>query len=159
VLERLDRKMQHFEPDALATVLYAVFEPDLDQVHISMAGHLPPVIAHPGKPAELARIASGIMIGAVPPAPRPATTLPFPPGAVLCFYTDGLIERPGQLIDEGLERLCRAVVAQSPEAVCAAVMGELVGSEQSRDDIALLAIRRQAPGSGTTIASVLPVRE
>jgi serine phosphatase RsbU (regulator of sigma subunit) len=159
VLDRLDRKMQHFEPDALATVLYAVFEPALDQVHISLAGHLPPVIAHPGKPAELARIAGGIMIGAAPPASRPVTTLPFPPGAVLCFYTDGLIERPGQLIDDGLERLRRAVVAQSPEAVCAAVMGDLVGSEPARDDIALLAIRRQAGGAGTTIASVLPARE
>jgi len=159
VLYRLDRKMQHFEPDALATVLYAVFEPALDQVRISLAGHLPPVIAHPGRPAKLARIAGGIMIGAAPPASRPVTTLPFPPGAVLCFYTDGLVERPGQLIDEGLERLRRAVVAQSPEAVCAAVMGDLVGSEPARDDIALLAIRRQAPGAGTTIASVLPAHE
>jgi sigma-B regulation protein RsbU (phosphoserine phosphatase) len=159
VLERLDRKMQHFEPDALATVLYAVFEPALDQVHISLAGHLPPVIAHPGKPAELARIARGIMIGAAPAAARPVTTLPFPPGTVLCFYTDGLIERPGQLIDEGLERLRRAVVAESPEAVCATVMGDLVGNEPARDDIALLAIRRQAAGAGATIASVLPARE
>ena len=76
VLVRLDRKMQHFEPDALATVLYAVFEPDLSEAHISVAGHLPPVIAHPGKSAELARIARGIMIGAAPPASRPVTTLP-----------------------------------------------------------------------------------
>jgi serine phosphatase RsbU (regulator of sigma subunit) len=78
---------------------------------------------------------------------------------VLCFYTDGLIERSGQLIDEGLERLRRAVVAESPEAVCAAVMGDLVGSEPARDDIALLTIRRQAAAAGTTIASVLPAHE
>jgi serine phosphatase RsbU (regulator of sigma subunit) len=159
VLRRLDRKMQHFEPDALATVLYAVFEPALDQVHISLAGHLPPVIALPGQPAELARIARGIMIGAAPGASRPVTTLPVPPGALLCFYTDGLIERPGQLIDEGLDRLRRTVLAQSPEVVCAAVMGAMVGNEPARDDIALLAIRRQARPPGTTIASVLPARE
>jgi serine phosphatase RsbU (regulator of sigma subunit) len=159
VLRRLDRKMQHFEPDALATVLYAVFEPGLDQVHISLAGHLPPVIALPGQPAELARIARGIMIGAAPAAARPVTTLPVPPGALLCFYTDGLIERPGQLIDDGIDRLRRTVLAQSPEVVCAAVMGAMVGSEPARDDIALLAIRRQARPPGTTIASVLPARE
>jgi phosphoserine phosphatase RsbU/P len=53
VLARLDRKMQHFEPDAMATVLYAVFERDLGQAHISVAGHLPPVIALPG-PASTA---------------------------------------------------------------------------------------------------------
>lgn len=159
VLHRLDRKMQHFEPDALATVLYAVFEPALDQVHISLAGHLPPVIALPGRPAELAQVARGIMIGVAPATSRPVTTLPVPPGALLCFYTDGLVERPGQLIDEGLERLRRAVLAQSPEAVCAAVMGALVGSEPARDDIALLAIRRQARPPGTTIPPVLPARD
>jgi len=48
VLRRLDRKMQHFEPNALATVLYAVFEPTLGQAHVCMAGHFPPVIALPG---------------------------------------------------------------------------------------------------------------
>ena len=143
VLRRLDRKMQHFEPDALATVLYAVFDPGLDQVRVCMAGHFPPVIALPGQPAELASIATGLMIGVSPDAPRRVTTLPVPAGAVLCFYTDGLIERPGQLIDDGLERLRQVVVAQPPEAVCAEVMGELVGSEPARDDIALLIVRRR----------------
>ena len=141
VLRRLDRKMQHFEPDALATVLYAVFDPALDQVRVCMAGHFPPVIALPGQPAELASIKTGLMIGVSPDAPRHVTTLPIPAGALLCFFTDGLIERPGQLIDDGLERLRRVVVAQPPETLCAAVMGELVGSEPARDDIALLIIR------------------
>jgi len=143
VLRRLDRKMQHFEPDALATVLYAVFDPGVDQVRVCMAGHFPPVIALPGQPAELASIATGLMIGVSPDAPRRVTTLPVPAGALLCFYTDGLVERPGQLIDDGLERLRRVVVAQPPEAVCAEVMGELVGSEPARDDIALLIVRRR----------------
>jgi sigma-B regulation protein RsbU (phosphoserine phosphatase) len=143
VLRRLDRKMQHFEPDALATVLYAVFDPALDQVRVCLAGHFPPVIALPGQPAELASIAAGLMIGVSPDTPRRVTTLPIPAGALLCFYTDGLIERPGQLIDDGLERLRRVVVAQPPEAVCAEVMGELVGREPARDDIALLIIRRR----------------
>jgi serine phosphatase RsbU (regulator of sigma subunit) len=159
VLARLDRKMQYFEPDALATVLYAVFEPGLDQVHVSLAGHFPPVIALPGEPAELADVARGMMIGVSPDASRPVTTLPVPSGALLCFYTDGLIERPGQLIDEGLERLRRAVVAQSPEVVCAEVMAKLVGSESARDDIALLAIRREAAQAATAIAPRTAIRE
>ena len=144
VLRRLDRKMQHFEPDALATVLYAVFDPGLDQVRVCMAGHFPPVIALPGQSAELASIATGLIIGVSPDAPRRVTTLPVPAGALLCFYTDGLIERPGQVIGDGLERLRRVVVAQPPEAVCAEVMGALVGSEPARDDIALLIVRRRS---------------
>jgi phosphoserine phosphatase RsbU/P len=144
VLSRLDRKMQHFEPDALATVAYGVFEPGLDRMHVTLAGHFPPVIARPGKPAELADVQIGALIGAAPRAQRPVTTVPVPPGALLCFFTDGLIERPGEVIDEGLDRLCQAVTAQSPDMACAAVMGALVGSEPARDDIALLMIRRDA---------------
>jgi sigma-B regulation protein RsbU (phosphoserine phosphatase) len=143
VLSRLDRKMQHFEPDAMATVLYAVIEPGLGRMNICLAGHFPPVIAYPGQPAELASVATGLVIGIAPPEPRPVTTVPIPPGTMLCFYTDGLIERPGELIDDGLARLCRAVTAQPAEAVCAAVMRALVGSGPARDDIALLMVRRQ----------------
>jgi serine phosphatase RsbU (regulator of sigma subunit) len=142
VLSRLDRKMQHFEPDALATVLYAVIEPELDQMRVAMAGHFPPVIARPGQPAELADVQTGALIGVVPDAQRPVTTVAIPPGALLCFFTDGLVERPGEVIDDGLDRLCRAMTAEPPQAACAAVMGALVGNEPARDDIALLMIRR-----------------
>ena len=151
VLARLDRKMQHFEPGAMATVLYAVFEPGLDQMHVALAVHLPPVIAGPGQHAELAEVRTGLMIGIAPDAQRPVRTVRVPPGAVLCFYTDGLVERPGELIDDGLARLCRAVTAQSPGTACAAVMGALVGSEPARDDIALLMIRRQITGGITRL--------
>jgi putative methionine-R-sulfoxide reductase with GAF domain len=144
VLSRLDRKMQHFEPDALATVAYGVFEPGLDRIHVALAGHFPPVIARPGEPAEPADVQIGALIGAASRAQRPVTTVPVPPGALLCFFTDGLIERPDEVIDEGLDRLCQAVTAQAPEVACAAVMGALVGNEPARDDIALLMIRRDA---------------
>jgi len=145
VLSRLDRKMQHFEADAMATVLYAVIEPGLERMDISLAGHFPPVIAYPGQPAELASVPAGLMIGIADPAPRPVTSLPIRPGALVCFYTDGLIERRGEVIDDGLARLCRAVTAQPAEAAAATVMQELVGSQTARDDIALLLLRRQ-PG-------------
>jgi phosphoserine phosphatase RsbU/P len=144
VLDRLDRKMQHFEPQAMATVLYAVIDPSLEQMRVSLAGHLPPVIAAPGQPAELARVRPGLMIGVSPGVRRPVTTVPIPPGALACFYTDGLVERPGEPIDDGLARLCRAVRPEPAEAACAAVMLELVGSNLPRDDIALLVLLRQA---------------
>ena len=145
VLTRLDRKMQHFEADAMATVLYAVIDPGLDRMDICLAGHFPPVIAYPGRPAELASVPVGLIIGVADPAPRPVTTLPIPPGALLCFYTDGLIERRGELIDDGLARLCQALTPQPADDACATVMQALVGSGPARDDIALLMVRRQ-PG-------------
>jgi sigma-B regulation protein RsbU (phosphoserine phosphatase) len=161
VLRRLDRKMRHFEPDALATVLYAVIDPALDQMRLCLAGHFPPVIARLGQPAELARAATGVMIGVGVEAQRPVTTVAIPPGALLCFFTDGLIERPDELIDDGLDRLCRAVTAQSPDAACAAVMGALIGSERARDDVAVLMLRRQPDHAGSLLhrASSRPARE
>src|ERR1700761_1197416 len=91
VLGKLDRKMQHFEPDALATVLYAVIEPGLGQMHVALAGHFPPVIARPGEATALADVPPGSMIGMGLRARRPVSVLSVPPGALLCFYTDGLV--------------------------------------------------------------------
>ena len=141
VLDRLDAKMQHFEPGALATAAYAVIAPARDRMRVSLAGHFPPVIARPGQPAELAGMATGLMIGVAPDARRQATTVTIPPGTLFCFYTDGLIERPGEPVDDGLARLRAVMTAQAPEAACAAVMTALVGGEAARDDIALLMVR------------------
>jgi len=147
VLARLDAKMQHFEPGALATVAYAVFDPGLDRAHICSAGHYPPVIAAAGRPAALADIVPGLLIGAAPGARRRVTTMKIAPGTLVCFYTDGLIERRNRPIDDGLARLCQVVTAEPPDAACAAVMAALVGSEPAPDDIALLMLWRP-PGSG-----------
>jgi putative methionine-R-sulfoxide reductase with GAF domain len=143
VLDRLDRKMQHFEPGAMATVMYAVFDRSLDRAHIASAGHLPPVAAAAGQPGALANVAGGLMIGVDSGMRRRVTTVKVPPGTLLCFYTDGLVERPELSLDEGLARLCHAVTAEPPEDVCASVMAAMVGSEPARDDIALLVLRRE----------------
>jgi sigma-B regulation protein RsbU (phosphoserine phosphatase) len=148
VLDRLDRNMQHFEPDALATVAYAVIEPTLDRMQVGLAGHFPPLMAHPGRPAQQADIPPGAMIGLAPGERRRASSVAIPPGTLLCFYTDGLIERRDEPLDDGLARLARAVTAQPPEEAIAAVMAALVGNEPARDDIALLMMRRQPPGGG-----------
>ena len=47
-LRMLDRKIQYFEPDAMATVLYGLYTPGTGEFMASSAGHLPPVLAAPG---------------------------------------------------------------------------------------------------------------
>lgn len=140
VLARLDRKMQHFEPDAIATVLY--LDPSLETARISAAGHLPPVLAVPGHPGELVDVHPDLLIGADAATPRQAATIAIPPGGLLCMCTDGLIERREYPLDEGLDRLCKALQAGPAEAACAAVMAALVGAEEMRDDIAMLVFHR-----------------
>ncbi|MBO0774439.1 MAG: SpoIIE family protein phosphatase, partial [Actinobacteria bacterium] len=150
VLSRLDRKMQYFEPGALATVLCAVLDPGMESARISLAGHFPPVIAPPGQPAALADVPGDLMIGVALDTPRRATTVAISPGALLCFYTDGLIERRDRPLADGLHALTQVVAAGPAETACAAVMAAMVGGEPSRDDIALLMLRRaECLASGT----------
>jgi sigma-B regulation protein RsbU (phosphoserine phosphatase) len=153
VLRKLDRKMQYFEEgDVMATVSYAVLDPDSGQLAISSAGHLPPVIAAPGQRAALAEIAVDPPIGVADVACRQVTTLALAPGAVLCLFTDGLVERRDEPIDDGITRLCHTVTPGPPGDVCASVMQALVGSQYPGDDIALLVLRwlpEQAPASTT----------
>jgi putative methionine-R-sulfoxide reductase with GAF domain len=142
VLDKLDHKMQYFEPGIVATVLYAVCDPELKWARIASAGHWPPVLAAPGDAAALVDITPGILIGVDDQPDRQSTKVSIPSGSVLCFYTDGLIERPDVMIDVNIARLCESVVPGPPDAVCAAVMSALVGRETVRDDIALLTLRR-----------------
>ena len=143
VLRMLDRKIRHFEPDATATVLYAVGDPDTDEVRVSSAGHWPPVLAPPGDPARVVEMPTDVLIGSGEDLPRTTTTFRLPAGALLCLYTDGLIERRDSSILDGISRLRDALYAGPPESVSAAVMAALIGREPAEDDIALLILRRQ----------------
>jgi serine phosphatase RsbU (regulator of sigma subunit) len=144
ILRRLDGKIQYFEPGALATVLCAVFEPSLGVVRISSAGHLPPIFAHPDGAAEAVEITTDVLIGLAPAAERRVTTLSFPPGTLLCLYTDGLVERRDRFLDDGIDRLTGAVTARHPEVACAMAMAAMTEFTPYSDDIALLMLRRQA---------------
>ena len=139
--------MQYFEGEVMATVSYAVLDPASGQLRISSAGHFPPVIAVPGQRGALAEIAVDAPIGVADAPRRQVTTLALAPGAVLCFFTDGLVERRDKPLDDGLTRLCQTVSPGPPENVCISVMRALVGSEHPGDDIALLVLRwqREAP--------------
>ncbi len=149
VLGKLDRKMQHFEPGAMGTVLYAVLCPATSQAKISSAGHLPPVLAIPGRtPATLeADIVPDRLIGVDVDTPRHTATVPIPPGAILCLYTDGLVERRNSTLDIGIGKLCRAIEEDNGalEETCASIMAALIGREPIDDDIALLVLRRHNP--------------
>jgi sigma-B regulation protein RsbU (phosphoserine phosphatase) len=142
VLSKLDHKMQYFEEgEVMATVNYAVLDPDSGQLRISSAGHLPPVIAAPGQRGAMAQIAVDPPIGVTDAPVRQVTTLALAPGAVLCLFTDGLVERRDEPIDDGITLLCETVTPGPPDGVCVSVMQALVGSQYPGDDIALLVLR------------------
>ena len=144
VLRLTDRKVQHFEVGQMATCAVAVVSPPYDEASIVMAGHPPVIAASPGLPAAFVEAIAGPPLGVGIDLPWPVTKVPLSPGGVLFFYTDGLIERRDETLDDGLERLRLAVTADRPEVVCQQVMAAVVGARESQDDIAILTVRRSA---------------
>jgi serine phosphatase RsbU (regulator of sigma subunit) len=146
VLSMTDRKMAHFEVGSLASVGLAVLRPPYDEALVSLAGHPPFVLAHPEQDAALVDASPGPLLGLSLDRPAP-TVVRIEPGSVLVGYTDGLVERRGELIDEGLERVRGAVRSEAPDAVCSEVMEAAIGDHAPEDDIALIAIRRLTLGA------------
>ena len=159
-LRMMDRKIQYFEPNAMATVLYGLYTPGTGDFTVSSAGHLPPVLAAPGGQAGLLPLRPDPPIGTADDPQRRSATVFIPPGALLCCFTDGLVERRGQILDQGMDTLATTLgkliaagpgtsIAPVAEDACAEIMRALVGSTPAQDDIAVLVLSRftdtQAP--------------
>jgi phosphoserine phosphatase RsbU/P len=159
-LSMLDRKVQYFEPDVMATVLFAIYEPESGQLTVASAGHLPPVLAAPGQPPGPVELNVDPVIGVASSPRRRSTVTSVPPGSLLCLYTDGLVERRGQSLDVGIGLLADAVGqltasgVDAPgslppaEAACARVMRALVGNAPATDDVAVVVLHRAATTRG-----------
>ncbi len=158
VLSALDRTLRHLEVDTLATaVLAQVHRNGHDQWSLgwSNAGHPPPLLLLPDGTAVLLQREPDLLLGLVPQTPRGDHEVELPAGATVLLFTDGLIERRGELLDDGLERLrstAAALHGLDVEALCDALLEPL--GDDAQDDIALLALRvssartqvgRQAP--------------
>jgi anti-sigma regulatory factor (Ser/Thr protein kinase)/putative methionine-R-sulfoxide reductase with GAF domain len=142
VLAQLDRYVQDAHPAGLATVLYAVLDPDQGTMTISNAGHPPPVVAGPDG-AHLLESESSPPIGAVRYPHFTEEALPLPRGECVVFYTDGLIERRGESLEAGLNRLQAAAAGETdPHVLCGRVLEQLLGAFASEDDVAVVAFRQ-----------------
>jgi serine phosphatase RsbU (regulator of sigma subunit) len=123
----------------MATVAYGVIDLARHHLRLCLAGHLPPVIAVPGEQARFADIHPDPPIGFdLRARPRSCHTIDLPPGALVCCYTDGLIERRGQPIDDGLRALLGVVTPDRAETTCARLMSRFVGTQSLADDVAVL---------------------
>jgi PAS domain S-box-containing protein len=138
---RLNRLARTFESAEMATLVHISYDLRERQAECVRAGHPPPLIRRPnGEVTELA-IEGSLPIG-VDQGPCPTTTVQIEPGSLLLMYTDGLVERRGEGIKPGLEKLARALRAApaEPEQCLDFVLHALTpgGSE---DDVALLLMR------------------
>jgi putative methionine-R-sulfoxide reductase with GAF domain len=140
VLTRLNRKIQIFEPDAMATAAYAVIDPERTTVTVSLAGHLPPVALDEQGRARSVEAPPDLPLGAYPGARRRVTRMPLP--AVLFLYTDGLIERRDRPLGGGIAELLGTLGPGTAEDVCVQAT-TLLHHAPARDDVALIALRRR----------------
>jgi sigma-B regulation protein RsbU (phosphoserine phosphatase) len=145
VLERLDRKITHFEPGLLATICYAVFDPDQGTLLVSSAGHLRPAVRSATGDARFLDVPVDPPIGIDPHRPRRVADSHLAAGELLCLYTDGVVERRTSDLDDQLETLRRTLASPdvvSAEAACAEVMDAMLGDREPDDDVSLLAVSR-----------------
>jgi sigma-B regulation protein RsbU (phosphoserine phosphatase) len=145
VLERLDRKLQHFERGQMTTVLYGVVDATLTSIRLATAGHPLPLIAMPRTAPFQVDAPVDVPLGVLPGRRRRQATIELCPGTMMAFFTDGLVERRGEVIDRGITRVGQALVRESARLSCRAILAELVPAAGWADDAALLVIRRKEP--------------
>jgi serine phosphatase RsbU (regulator of sigma subunit) len=160
VLRGLDAAMAQLGIGTYATAAVARFEQTDDErarrvtrMRWSNAGHLPPLVINPdGSLAALAEWRGELLLGVDPATPRGESAVVLDRGTTVLLYTDGLIERRGGDLDEGMARLRRAAAALAdrplPE-LCDELLDRLVHG-RPEDDVALVAIRLlpQGPAAG-----------
>ena len=138
VLERLNRVLMSLHPDVTATVCTGIYDARRGDFTYANAGHVPPLQRRAGVWSILPL--GGTLLGIEGPPP-PVQCVTVARGDALVFYTDGLVERRGESIDEGLARLIQTASRHEDlTAVCDALLHE-AGSDIG-DDIAIAALRR-----------------
>lgn len=146
LLAGLDEHVLHFQPGTMATVLCGMIRPGENVLQLSSAGHPPPVLARPLEDAIAVAVVADLPLGVELGHPRHTVEVPLPPGAVLCMYSDGLVERRRVVVDDNIEALRSTVRPRSAESVCVDVMRRLVGTTIPEDDVAVLVVRRLPAG-------------
>jgi anti-anti-sigma factor len=131
-----------FEAAQMATLIYAVLDPETRSLSFASAGHPPPLMISPDGPA------SYLMEGRSPPlgvtkTTKVEATVTLEPGCTVVLYTDGLIEGRRGSIGESMEALRTAVQGHHGDldSLCDDRVLQPPRPESSGDDVALLIVR------------------
>ncbi len=143
VLAGVHRLVSHLPMPEMVTLTYLVFDPETWTLRFANAGHPPPLVYGDGNARYLEEVLSP-PLGVTPDAEFTEASIEMTPGSTLLLYTDGLIERRGESIEVGMERLVAGVVDQDGAAVddvCDHLLSALVDRDRVSDDVALVAMR------------------
>ena len=141
ILTKISRLVSVAESGQLATVLCATVDMEARQLSITSAGHLPLLLLANGDSRYL-DMEVGLPIGVEEGTVYRSTTVTVPPEATVVAFTDGLVERRGESLDQGLDRLRTAATGHDVELP--ELLGRLVSdmaNGRSEDDIAIVGVR------------------
>jgi serine phosphatase RsbU (regulator of sigma subunit) len=153
LLARVDRVLATLQAGILATTVVARLEPagagGSARLRWSNAGHPPPVtISADGEVRLHDAGRPDLLLGVAPGTPRREQQVTLDRGTVLVLYTDGLIERRDQDLDQGLDRLQRALAdlaGRDLEELCDELLARMLPADPE-DDVAVIAVRLHAAG-------------
>ncbi|MFD5266455.1 SpoIIE family protein phosphatase [Streptomyces sp. NPDC058335] len=144
VLAGTNRLLTDLGLDLFTSCLYARVDFAGRRVALASAGHPPPLLRLPGRPARPLDMPPGPLLGIDPDAEFPVTEIPLVPGLMLAFYTDGLIETPGVDLDDSMNQLAEEL-DRAEDGDLDALVDTLLrtsGTAGKRtDDVALLVIQ------------------
>jgi PAS domain S-box-containing protein len=143
IAERLNRFVLA-EPacEQMATLVLAVFDPVDGKLSWVNAGHPPPLTLDAEGTARFLDGARSVPLGVMPFAGYEEEVTTLEPGGAILLYTDGLIERRGEHLDEGLALLAGAAGSGllDPDAICDRLLAAAIPGGDPSDDVALLAL-------------------
>jgi PAS domain S-box-containing protein len=144
LLARLDVFLARTRATDFATVFFGLLDPETGAFEYASAGHPPMlVVLGCGEVRRLDEAGSPPLCGE-PGRARPAASTALEAGSLLVLYTDGLIERRGRLLEDGLERLAQAAAGAAAKpigSVCDYLVAALGVDSTRSDDLAVLALR------------------
>lgn len=134
MLTRLNRHQLALGQTELFTVVYAIVDAPGGLVSWACAGHPPPLLRNGNRETRYLEGGEGLM--GIEDVVYRDLRAPIGPGGILVFYTDGLIERRGESLDIGLDRLAEAVASGDgePSALCEWVLESVRPAEGQLDD-------------------------
>ncbi|MFF0633451.1 SpoIIE family protein phosphatase [Nocardia sp. NPDC004151] len=147
LLAELDTVAARIPGAMCTTVCAAILDPVRGLVRYSNAGHMPPVLAEPGKQGRLLEGGRAFPLATFDIPRRPEATTAMAPGATLVLFTDGLVEQRGVDIDDRFVELAdelSRVAVQLPREVADSVLSRLRPTGGYDDDVAMV-VYRQPP--------------
>lgn len=145
LVRHLDTFVEQVDAARYATLAYAEVDPDSGDVTFASAGHPPPVLLESDGAPRLFMEGRSPPLGVTAPGVlRPQAGFALSPGAGFLLYTDGLVERRGEPIDAGFERLLAAIRASpdaSPAGLADTLPRVLLEGRAGDDDVCLLSFQ------------------